>query len=105
YAAPKQLHIGENMSTDELTAYLRRAGYVEKNTQADTARGRYAVADSAVDIEPSRDSTIDGQPQFRHLRVQFSKSGKLITGIVAPEGNQHVESAYLEPELISSVTG
>ena len=40
YAAPKQLRPGESISTDELVAYLKRAGYVEKGTQAETARGR-----------------------------------------------------------------
>ena len=105
YAAPKQLRVGENISTDQLIAYLRRAGYVEKNQQADTARGRYSFAESALDIEPSLDSTIDGQRQFRRLHIQYSRSGKTITAIIAPEGNARVDSAYLEPELISSVTG
>src|SRR5881409_475727 len=79
YAAPKQLRAGENLSTDDLIAYLRRAGYVEKNQQADPARGRYSLADAAVEIEPSRDSTIDGQRQFPHLHVQFSRNGKTIS--------------------------
>src|SRR2546422_9302294 len=40
YAAPKQLRVGETLSEDDLIAYLKRAGYVEKRQQADTARGR-----------------------------------------------------------------
>src|ERR1700687_5747794 len=105
YAAPKQLRAGENLSTDDLIAYLKRAGYVEKTQQADQARGRYSIADGSVDIEPSRDSTVDGQRQFPHLHVQFSRNGKSISSIVRPEGNARVETAFLEPELISSVTG
>ena len=44
YAAPKQLRPGESISTEELIAHLKRAGYVEKGTQAETARGRFSVA-------------------------------------------------------------
>src|SRR5213078_42419 len=61
YAAPKQIRAGESISQDELIAYLKRAGYVEKNQQADTARGRYSSGDAVVDVEPSQDSTVDGQ--------------------------------------------
>src|SRR5262249_6473917 len=52
YAAPKQVRTGEAIAPDELVAYLKRAGYVEKNQQADDARGRYVLGDSMVDIEP-----------------------------------------------------
>src|SRR3989442_10467830 len=105
YAAPKQLRVGETLSEDDLIAYLKRAGYVEKRQQADTARGRYSLGDSAVDVEPSGDSTIDGQRQFQHLHVQFSRNGKTISSIAQPDGNARLGSALLEPELISSVTG
>jgi penicillin-binding protein 1B len=105
YAAPKQLRTGENLSADELVAYLKRAGYVEKQQQADTARGRYSVNGPVVEIEPSHDSTIDGQQQFQHLRVQFSRTGKSIASIGLGESNSHPDRVLLEPELISSVTG
>ncbi len=105
YAAPKQLRAGENISSDDLIAYLKRAGYVEKSQQADTARGRYSLGDLAVDIEPSRDSTVDGQRQFQPLHVQFVRTGKSIGTITAADNNARLASALLEPELISSVTG
>src|SRR5215212_10519612 len=44
YAAPRELRTGENLSVDELVAYLKHAGYVEKTQQADASRGRYKVA-------------------------------------------------------------
>lgn len=105
YAAPKQLRTGESLTEDQLVAYLKRAGYVEKQQQADTARGRYTVSGPLVEVEPSRDSTIDGQQQFHHLRVQFSRTGKSIASMAAGEGNGRLDRAWLEPELISSVTG
>src|SRR5206468_12373683 len=47
YAAPKQIRAGQNISQEDLIAYLKRAGYVERGQQADTARGRYAIDGSA----------------------------------------------------------
>src|SRR5713101_3270420 len=55
YAAPKQLRVGENISEEEVIAYLKRAGYVEKSQQADTARGRYGASGNTVDVEPSQE--------------------------------------------------
>src|ERR1041384_4523029 len=70
YAAPQQLRVNESITEEELIAFLKRAGYVEKSQQADTNRGRYAINGTSVEIEPSSDSTIDGQKQFQHVKVQ-----------------------------------
>src|ERR1043166_6828566 len=54
YAAPKQLRVNESISEDEVIAFLKRAGYVEKSAQADTARGRYTINGTAVDRSEER---------------------------------------------------
>src|ERR1051325_3683644 len=105
YAAPKQLRVGETLSPDKLVELLKHEGYVEKTQQADKARGRYSVGDNAVDVEPSENNSIDGQRQFQNVRVQFAKSGKAISSLTDLENNGHLDKAWLEPELISSVTG
>ncbi len=105
YAAPKQLRVGETASPEDLIAYLKRAGYVERTQQADTARGRYSVNGTTLDVEPSKNSTVDGQPQFQSVRVQFSRNAKSISSLAQLAGNTRLERAWLEPELISSVTG
>src|SRR5687767_4486231 len=105
YAAPKQLRPGESISPEELIAHLKRAGYVEKGTQAETARGRFSVQGQNVDIEPSQNSAVDGVPQFPRIRAQFAKSGKAVSSISNLDGNGQLERVWLEPELISSVTG
>ncbi len=56
YAAPKQLKVGDGLSAEDLVARLRRAGYVERAQQADTARGRLQRRGHGVEIEPSKDS-------------------------------------------------
>src|ERR1044071_3242649 len=56
YAAPKQIRAGQNISQEDLIAYLKRAGYVEHGQQAEVARGRYAVDGSAVEVQPGSDT-------------------------------------------------
>ena len=105
YAAPKQLRVNESISQADVIAFLKRAGYVEKSQQADTGRGRYAANGTTLDIEPSSASSVDGTKQFQSVRVQFTGSGKAINGLTDLEGRGALERVWLEPELISSVTG
>ncbi len=105
YAAPKQLRVNESISQADVIAFLKRAGYVEKTQQADTARGRYSVNGATLDIEPSSASSVDGTKQFQKVRVQFSGSGKSISSLTDLEGRGALQRVWLEPELISSVTG
>ncbi len=105
YAAPKLLSVGESVSQEELITYLRRAGYVERTQQADTSRGRYSINGAAIDVEPSHAAVVDGERQFQSVRVQFSKNAKSISSLSALAGGSRIERAWLEPELISSVTG
>ena len=106
YAAPRQIRTGDQISIDDVVARLKRAGYVEKAQQADSARGRYAADGASLEIEPSKDSLIDGRPQFPHVRVQFGRGGKTVAAINdLDSGNAKLQSAWLEPEVISSVSG
>src|SRR5260370_26093557 len=104
YAAPKQIRAGQNISQDELLAYLKRAGYVERGQQGDSARGRYVVEGTTVEVDPGQDSVLDTAP-FQSIRVQFSRGGRSIATISDKDHNAHLNKPHLEPELISSVTG
>jgi penicillin-binding protein 1B len=105
YAAPKQLTVNESISEADVIGFLKRAGYVEKTQQADTGRGRYTVNGNTLDIEPSSASSVDGVKQFQNVRVQFSGSGKSISSMTDLDNRGAMQRAWLEPELISSVTG
>lgn len=104
YAAPKQLRVGETISQDELVSFLKRAGYVDKSQQADSARGRYQVNGTSVSVEPSQTSSVDGLRQFQAVRIDFTRGGKSISSLSELNGGR-IDRALLEPELISSVTG
>src|SRR5689334_10967665 len=105
YAAPKQIRSGQNISTQDLIEYLKRAAYVEQGQQADSARGRYVIDGSTVEIQPGNDSMLDHAQAFESLRIQFARDGKSIASIANKDTGAHLDRAQLEPELISSVTG
>src|SRR2546423_11761162 len=105
YAAPKELHVNETISLNEVIAFLKRAGYVDKGQQADTSRGRYEINGIAIDVEPSSASSVDGVKQFQHARIQFAGSGKAINSLTDLDSRSSLQRVWLEPELISSVTG
>src|SRR5499427_9320334 len=105
YAGPKPIRVGQAISEDDLIAYLKRAGYVERNQQAENTRGRYSMNAQTVDIDPGAESAVDGARPFSQLRVDFSRGGKSIAYITTRSNGSRVEKAQLEPELISSVTG
>ncbi len=105
YAAPKLIRTGQNISEEDLLAYLKRAGYVDRNQQADSARGRYSASGSTLEIDPGADSIVDGARPFQQLRIEFSRGGKSIAYLTDRLNGAHLDKAQLEPELISSVTG
>ena len=105
YAAPKQIRTGQNISEDDLVSYLKRAGYVERGQQAESARGRYALAGPVVEIDPGSDTIVDNARPFQSLRVQFARGGNSIAAIADKDSGARLDKAQLEPELISSVTG
>ena len=105
YAAPKQLRVNETITEADVIGFLKRAGYVEKSQQADNSRGRYTVNGTTLDVEPSSASSVDGVRQFQNVRVQFNGSGKAITSLTDLETRGALQHTWLEPELISSVTG
>jgi penicillin-binding protein 1B len=105
YTAPRELRIGTGLSEDDLVARLKRANYVERAQQADAARGRYSVNGTSVDVEPGQDAVVDGQRAFPRVRVTFAKTGKGVAAINDLDSNTKLQSALIEPEAISLVTG
>jgi penicillin-binding protein 1B len=104
YSAPKTLKVGEGTSRSELTDYLKSAGYIERNAQADASRSRYALDGDVLGIEPGSTGYIDGKKVFPALTVKFSKDGKSVAAIGDRDSGQQVDDAKLEPRILSSIT-
>jgi penicillin-binding protein 1B len=105
YAAPRQIRAGQSIGAEALVNTLKRAGYVEKLQQAEGSRGRFLLRGTQLDVEPSKDANMDGRNQYFPFRIQFDRGGKVAQSIINTETGKKVSKAYLEPELISSVTG
>src|SRR5438876_10886282 len=69
YAAPRELHNGETLTSDVLIEYLKHAGYVLKGQQAEESRGRFSTIGDNIDIEPNGVATVDGINTFPRLRM------------------------------------
>jgi penicillin-binding protein 1B len=103
YSAPKTLKVGEASSAASLIEYLKTAGYIERNAQADPSRSRYAVDDGILAIEPGASGMIDGQKAFHALSVKFGKDGKSVAAIGDRDTGKEVEEAKMEPRILSSI--
>ncbi|HEX8636491.1 MAG TPA: transglycosylase domain-containing protein, partial [Pyrinomonadaceae bacterium] len=103
YSAPKTLLTGENITPEDLVNYLKTAGYIEKNYQADAARSRYSVVENTVEIEPGATGTIDDEKVFHALTVKFDKGGKTVKSINDKTLEKDVPRAQIEPKILSSI--
>jgi penicillin-binding protein 1B len=96
FSAPEHLAIGQAMSADELTTYLQRVGY--RPERDESSLGQYTRQGNAVDIRPSRLSFFAGT---NALDVQFSS--KTIRSIRPLGGGAQLDSAEIEPELVTNL--
>lgn len=103
YSAPKTLKAGENISIEDLTAYLKSAGYIEKNNQADASRSRYQIDGGKLKIEPGKTALIDDKKTFSALTVEFKKDGKSVASITDKDAEKEVKQALIEPKILSSI--
>jgi penicillin-binding protein 1B len=96
FSAPEHISAAQAWGPDELTEYLTRVGY---RPQADpNALGQFTVQGSTVDIRPSKLSYFAGS---NALAVQFR--GKSIRSIRPLGGGPELDSAEIEPELITNL--
>lgn len=103
YSAPKILKSGEEMSSEDLVSYLKSAGYIEKNSQADAARSRFESAGGEILIEPGKTAVIDGSKSFPRLKVRFKKDGKSVESISELDSGKELDKTTLEPKILSSI--
>ncbi len=103
YSAPKTLEKEENISLADLVEYLKSAGYIEKNQQANVARSRYAVKENTLEIKPGDTAMIDGKKVFSELSVKFKKDGKSVASIVEETSGKELARTALEPKILSSI--
>lgn len=103
YSAPKTLHNNEVLDQQGLIDYLKSAGYIEKNAQADQSRSRYSIQEGKLLIEPGATAISDGEKAFPTVLVTFAKDNKKIEQITDIELNEDQQSVKLEPRMLSTI--
>ena len=96
YAAPMRISTGEALTIGEMADHLQRAGYSELDVPG--TPGRYILHGKEIEIRPSRESYFAGK---NGLAVDFS--GKQIERIRSTDSGAAVDSAEVEPELLTSL--
>jgi penicillin-binding protein 1B len=96
FSAPETISAGQAWSEEDLTTYLTRIGY--RPEADDNSLGQYTVQGNTVDIRPSKLSYFGGS---NALAVQFS--AKAIRSIRPLSGGAAMDTAQIEPELITNL--
>jgi penicillin-binding protein 1B len=99
YAAPTLLYPGKPLSPDELTAELRRYGYVERTPATGPGVSYYQLVEQGRFIlynEPML-------PEDADLSVEITCSGDRIRSIVNTDNQTELARLSLKPELLSNV--
>ncbi|PYU62332.1 MAG: penicillin-binding protein 1A [Acidobacteria bacterium] len=96
FSAPEHISAGQAWGPEDLTAYLTRVGY--RPIQDANAIGQFTAQENTVDIRPSKLSYFAGN---NALAVQFR--GKSIRSIKPLAGGGELDTAEIEPELITNL--
>ena len=93
YAAPRNLRKGEEISTAEIVADVRRAGYSDRKEEN---AGWYKVSGEVVEVHPGRNAAV----QKEAAKIQIT-AGK-IAAIQLLNSNEDAPQYALEPELVTN---
>ena len=96
YSAPRRIFVGEQVRPGEMVTDLVRAGY--SKTDGPGTPGSYHVSGSVIEIHPSASSYFEGG---NALRVEFSSNA--VSKITASKDGSAVETAEVEPELLTNL--
>jgi len=93
YAAPRPVSLGEDITGEDIAAYLRRCGYSTSNT---SRMGWYLVRPDAVEVNPGPDAY---DPEGGTIKI----AGGHVTQIISLRDHTERTQYLLEPELISNL--
>jgi penicillin-binding protein 1B len=96
FSAPEHISTGQAWGPEDLTEYLTRVGYREQ--QDSNTLGQFTIQNGTVDIRPSKISYFAGN---NALAVQFR--GKSIRSIKPLSGGTELDTAEIEPDLITNL--
>ncbi|HWQ36273.1 MAG TPA: PBP1A family penicillin-binding protein [Blastocatellia bacterium] len=102
YTAPRHIVVGRQMTCDELSEQLLRAGYLEGSGSDEFVSGSFTRLPDGFEIRTHQYLTSDELPQS--IRISFAeKSGRCaITGIQNTRTQQRLEAVALPAEMLTA---
>lgn len=94
YAAPRPVTAGETITTVEIAAYLRRAGYSENTNRSSV--GWYKLRPDGIEVNP-------GPEAFDAEGAVIKVADGVVTDIISRYDNRKRNQFLLEPEAISNL--
>jgi penicillin-binding protein 1B len=102
FTSPFKVSAGDRLPMDELTDYLRAAGYQQRASEVEeNGVGSFTVEGNAVEVFPGATSSVGNMSP---VRVATDKSGRVVS-LTDPVTGQRVSSALIEGELLATVRG
>ncbi len=95
YAAPKEVHLGQSISNQEIAAQLRRAGYTDKG---DSRIGSYRLLNGGIEITPGPESYHNSEGAV--IRITNGKVDRIAT---LEDKTQDLSAYELEPQLVTAL--
>lgn len=95
YSAPRSVAVGDPLTSEEVVARLRRAGY---STSRGNTVGWYNVRPHAVEIFPGRDAYLGGEPAV----LEFTDAK--VSRIVSLGDHTERKVVDLEPQLMANLS-
>ena len=97
YAAPKEMRVGQKLSSHAVALQLREAGYSRDSDEHRSRMGTFSLNDSSITIHPG--------PQSYHSEqgatVSFNKG---LVSQITGDGGQALVAYELEPQLITGLS-
>lgn len=94
FAAPELVKVGSKMTTSEIAAQLRHAGYAEK--EGESALGSYRVHGSSIEVMPGPESYHSPEP------ATITISSGVVTVINSKSAGE-LAAYELEPQMLTSL--
>ena len=100
YARPRTIEVGDAFTAQEISEYLRRAGYSEQGKDIDSSIGHFRLGGGSLEVMPGEESF--HAPES--VTIHFA-GGKVNSIAAAGRGGQSLTAYELEPQMITSLFG
>lgn len=97
YAQPRSVRVGQKANVNEVSNYLRHAGYTEAGEHGESRLGTYKLVSGGIQVKPGPDSYYNAEGAVVKL-----KDGQVDR--ISPLGDSGDLTAYeLEPQLVTGL--